>query len=127
MAVRISRAKLAKTVCQKMIDGDKNAIKQLAAFLVTNRRTREAGLIARDLEAEFAKNGHVLARVTSPRKLSDELQTRIEELAKDAFGDVRHVSVDNELDESLLAGMKVDFPGKQIDLTAKAKLEKLAW
>lgn len=125
MATKISRAKLAKTVTKRLLAGDKTILRQLAAYLVQTHRTHESELVARDIEALLSKRGRVLARVTSPRSLTDELRNQVEVLAKSEFGKDAKVEIEHEKDETLLAGMKVAFAGKQIDVSAKAKLAKL--
>ncbi len=125
---RISRRLIAKTVAKQLVDAKakSTALKQLAAYLVENRRTREAGLIIRDIEAELAASGTVVATVWSARKLTAELKKAIEVVATKEFPGTKSVEIREEIDASLLAGVKIAVPGKQVDLSARHKLDKLS-
>jgi F-type H+-transporting ATPase subunit delta len=121
MAVAISRRKLAYYVADMIVGGKIDlAVSQLAAFLVQTNRTREAGLVVRDIEAELASRGIVVATVTSACALGDDLKQAVRGLlnAKEAY-------VTEVIDRAVLGGIRIDMPGKQYDATVRRKLELL--
>lgn len=121
MAATISRRKLAHYIADMIVSGKTEvAIDQLAAFLVQTSRTREAGLVVRDIEAELASRGIVVATVTSARALSDNVKQAVREMlnAKEAY-------VTEVVDPTVLGGICIDTPGKQYDATVRRKLELL--
>lgn len=121
MATVISRRKLAQHIAGMIIDGKTDlAIKQLAAFLVQTGRTREAGLVVRDIEAELASRGIVVATVTSAHAMSDDLMHAVRTLLG---GEQAHIT--DVIDPSVLGGVRIDMPGKQYDTTVRRKLELL--
>lgn len=121
MAADISRRKLSQYAAGLMLEGKTDlAIEQLAAYLVQAGRTREAGLIVRDIEAELARHGTVVATVTTAHGLSDELRATMHTVLG---ADQPHVK--EVIDPAVLGGIKIDMPGKQYDATVRRKLELL--
>lgn len=122
MAARVSRRKIALYVTQQLLSGakPKAVMKELAAFLIETRRTRELDLVIRDIEGELAANGIVVADVLSAYPLADELKKEVARLvgAKD-------LQLRETIDPSVLGGMRVSVPGQRFDGTIRHKLEAL--
>lgn len=122
MAVRVSRRKIALYVTQQLLEGAKQkaVMREVAAFLVETRRTRELDLVIRDIEGELAAHGIVVADVLSAYPLADELKKEVARLvgAKD-------LQLRETIDPSVLGGMRVSVPGKRFDGTIRHKLEAL--
>lgn len=122
MAARVSRRKIALYVTQQLLEGAKQkaVMREVAAFLVETRRTRELDLVIRDIEGELAAHGIVVADVLSAYPLADELKKEVARLvgAKD-------LQLRETIDPSVLGGMRVSVPGKRFDGTIRHKLEAL--
>ncbi len=119
MAGRLSRRKIAHYAVTQVTAGKKyhEVIKEVAAYLVASRRTRELDLLVRDIEGEFADRGVVVADVTSARALTDAIKKQIAALvgAKD-------LQVRETIDPSVIGGVRIDIPGKRLDATVKRTL-----
>lgn len=125
MAMRLSRRKITNYVAEQLAAGNtKQVIKQLAAFLIDNRRTKELELIVRDVEYELAKRGIVLARITSAHELTTATRAAINALIKEQTG-TSNIQLQQFIDPSVLGGVKVDIPGQQIDTTIARRLTTL--
>lgn len=122
MAARVSRRKIALYVTQQLLAGAKQkaVMKEVAAFLVDTRRTRELGLVIRDIEGELAAHGIVVADVLSAYPLADELKKEVARLV-----DAKDLQLRETIDPSVLGGMRVSVPGKRFDSTIRHKLEAL--
>ena len=122
MAARVSRRKIALYVTQRLLEGAKQkaVMKEVAAFLVDARRTRELDLVIRDIEAELANHGIVVADVLCAYPLADELKKEVGKLvgAKD-------LQLRETIDPNVLGGMRVDMPGARFDGTLRHKLAAL--
>jgi F-type H+-transporting ATPase subunit delta len=122
MAARVSRRKIALYVTRQLLEGAKQkaVMKEVAAFLVETRRTRELDLVIRDIEGELAASGIVVADVLSAYPLADELKKEVGRLvgAKD-------LQLRETIDPSVLGGMRVSVPGRRFDGTIRHKLEAL--
>lgn len=123
----VSRRKLANYVAIRLVDGASAAevMKELAAYLVSTRRTNEVELIVRDVESALARHGVVVAEVVSARELSETAKQGITSYVQQQT-QAKQVTLSTTTDESVIGGVTVAFGGKQLDTTVKKKLEKLS-
>lgn len=123
MPARLSRRKIAIFVTNKLLAGGHQAhevLRELAAYLVTERRTRELDLLVRDIEDMLAQNGVVIADITSARPLDEAVKAEIT-----AMLGAKSVQLRESVDETLLGGIRIDTPGKRFDGTIRHKLNAL--
>ena len=125
--MKLSRRKLSEHVAGRLLrgDGTKVVLKELAAYLLETRRTRELELIVRDIEARMFDSGTALVTATSARELSSEAKQAVEELVRSARPNVKSVILREQIDESVIGGVRIELPGGIADMTVKAKLDKL--
>jgi len=126
VAKKLSRRTLATYVADRLIAGDAPAgvVMQLAAYLVESRRTKELGLIVRDVAYFLAEKGTVHATITSAFDLSAETQKAIEAFIKEETGGTT-VSFDTLIDPTVLGGVKISLPGRELDQTVAHQLTVL--
>jgi F0F1-type ATP synthase delta subunit len=126
MAIRISRRKITTYIADQFAKGgDKTKlIKQLAAFLIDNKRTNELDLILRDIEYQLLRRGIVLARVTSAFELAAETRVEITKMVKDKTH-ATTIELQQFIEPTLLGGVKLDLPGMQLDNTISRRLTTL--
>lgn len=122
MAVRLSRRKMAAYVADQLVAGTpvKQALREVAAYLQTSRRTREQELLVRDIESEMADRGIVVADVASAHPLDKAIEAQIKEMTG-----AKSLQLRQSVDESLLGGIRIDIPGKRFDGTIRHKLNAL--
>lgn len=122
MASRISRRKLAAYAAEQLVSGKKAGavIKEVAAFLIDTKRTREAELLVRDIEAALAERGVVIADITSAFPLSDAVRADVKKLIGSGELVLREI-----VDPSVLGGIRLATPGKRLDATLKRKIQAL--
>lgn len=123
MPARISRRKLADYAAMRIARGDalEDVLQETAAYLVESGRIREADLVARSIEDDLAARGIVVAHVTSARPLDAS--------AKDTIQRLLHAStihLSEEVDVSLIGGMRIEAPGKRLDATLVRTLTALS-
>ncbi len=123
MARKLSRRSLAKYVATHLADGkpQKEIAQQLGAYLIWTRRTRELGVIIRDIQFYLTEQGHIAGTVTSAHELTAETLEAIESLAKRQSG-AKSVSLDKEIDADLIGGIKLEIPGYELDTTIARQL-----
>lgn len=122
MALRMSRRKMAGYVADKLMNGEKPAmaLKEVAAYLVDTRRTRELELLVRDIEDALAARSIMIADVTSAHPLSEALKKEIASLVGGKTLQLRET-----VDSDVLGGVRVDIPGKRFDGTIRHRLTAL--
>lgn len=123
----LSRRKLAGNIAARLAGGEsqKTVLKELAAFLIDTGRKKEAGLIVRDVEAMLVDAGTAVGTVVSARPLNGDSLKTIESFIKQSNSRIKNVVLREQVDESLIGGVRIELPGKQLDASVKAKLEKL--
>lgn len=126
MARKLSRRHLAQHVARHLAEGksQKDITTQLAAYLISTRRTRELNLIIRDIQFYLSEQGHIAGTVTSAHELSASTLKAIESFAKEKTG-AKSVSLDKEVNEALIGGIKLELPGFELDTTIARQLTTL--
>lgn len=117
-----SRKKLAEYVAQRVVDGARldTLLKEVAAYLVESRQTRNYALVVRAIEDALKDRGIVVASVASARQLTDEQRDSVRAM----FGG-KKVYLNETVDAELIGGLRVDAPGARLDTTIKRKLTAL--
>ncbi len=123
MPSRLSRRKIASYIAERLISEDSQiaAIRQLAAFLIDNRRTKEVQLIVRDIEFELQNRGIILAEVTTATDLTDATRKEIERLVGE-HADPGRIQLRQFIDPTVIGGVRIDIPGKRLDATIARRL-----
>ncbi len=123
MPSRLSRRKIASYIAERLISDDSQiaAIRQLAAFLIDNRRTKEVQLIVRDIEFELQNRGIILAEVTTATDLTDATRKEIERLVGE-HADPGRIQLRQFIDPTVIGGVRIDIPGKRLDATIARRL-----
>lgn len=126
MARKLSRRAIAEHVAERLIAGDdgKRLMSQIAAYLIENRRTNEVNLMIRDIQYYLAEKGHVSGSVVSAFELSNTTKKSLEEFVKSESG-AKNVQLDTIIDPSVLGGVRLSLPGKELDTTISRKLTAL--
>lgn len=123
----VSRRRLAEFIAGQLAAGtsSRKLLQQTAGYLVEQKRTAQAELLVRDIEAVLARDhGVVLAEVVSARELSDGLLKNIEQFVKSAEN-AAQVEVNTSIDPSLLGGVIIRTPRAELDASVRSKLNAL--
>lgn len=120
---KLSRRKIAAHLADELVAG-RSIVKQLAAYLVESKRTREAKLMIRDIESALSDRGIVLADVSTARELASDTKKEITNYVKQVSG-AKSVELRSHVDPYLLGGVRIDTPGNRLDKTLRHKLNQL--
>ncbi len=122
MALRLSRRKIAALTADRILAGIPQAkvLREVAAYLLATRRTREQTLLVRDIEDALASRGVTIADVTSAHSLTAAMKTEISKLVK-----AKDLQIREHVDQTVLGGVRIDVPGKRFDGTVQRKLTAL--
>jgi len=120
---KLSRRAIAMYVAEQLTSGadSKGIILQLAAYLVDTRRTKELPLIIRDIQYYLAETGSVSGVITTATVLSAETKKAIETYIKQQTG-AKTVALDSLIDPTVIGGVKVSIPGRELDATVSRSL-----
>lgn len=121
--VRLSRRKVAAHFAEELLAG-RDISKQLAAYLVESKRTREAALFVRDIEAALSDKGVLLADVASSRELTADTKAAVTGYLKQATG-AKEIHLRPSVDPALLGGVRIETPDQRLDMTLRHRLNQL--
>ena len=124
----VSRRKLAKYAAEQILAGNDAVLEEIAGLLIYEKHEREIDLLVRDIEAELAERGEIVASVESARALDDNTRRKIEQfLASAASGknSKPKVSLRESIDPTLIGGLKLRTPTTTLDATVLKKLNDL--
>ncbi|MDB5162163.1 MAG: atpH [Candidatus Saccharibacteria bacterium] len=125
MARKLSRRSLALYVADQILtDNARTVVKQLAAYLVENRRTKELELIVRDVDYFLSQRGIITATITSAFDLSVETKKAITAFITNKTK-ASSVIVGTTIDPSVIGGVKINLPGYEFDQTVAHQLTVL--
>lgn len=126
MARKLSRRAITEYIAQALLDGEpkQKLIDQLAAYLIENRRINELSLMVRDIHYYLAQKGYVSGTIISAFELSDATKKSIETFVK-TQSNATEVQLNTKVDPSVLGGVKLALPGKELDATISRKLTLL--
>ena len=96
---------------------------ELITELVTTRGAGKLGKILEDYDqlSQWDRR-EITANVTSAQPLSDEQRRRLKEALQRSIGSGEQLVLNEQVDESLLGGLKVDLGDRAIDLSLASRL-----
>lgn len=123
--MKLSRRQLASViVAHQGTRLEKQAVKSTAAYLVAEGRTRELELLIREIEQVASEQGHTTVRVSSANSLSSQLLQDITKLVS-KFENSNSVEIIESIDTSLLGGVVINTPEREVDLSVKGRLQRM--
>lgn len=124
---KISNRRLARGFVAHLSTGKspKKLISMLAAQIVESKQTSQIDLIMAEIGREIEQQKSVVnARVYSARQMSAAVKVEVAQLIK-TTSQADKVIIEEQVDPSLLGGVKIEMPETEIDLTVRTKLEKI--
>ncbi len=124
----VSRKKLAKYAAEQILAGNDAVLEEIAGLLIYEKHEREVDLLVRDIEAELAERGEIVASVESARALDDNTRRKIEQFLATVASDKNSkpkVSLRESIDPTLIGGFNLRTPTATLDATVLKKLNDL--
>jgi|JI10StandDraft_1071094.scaffolds.fasta_scaffold233420_4 F0F1-type ATP synthase delta subunit len=120
MNTRLSRTKLARQVAHDLLAGRTEVIEELAAYLVSSHRQREAELVVRNVLEELERQGHIVASITTATTLGDDIEAAIKTLTG-----AKSIELRRSVDPAVLGGIRVATPSRTLDATVQQRIKAL--
>jgi F-type H+-transporting ATPase subunit delta len=124
---RLSRRQLATYGADQILAGEstQKVSARLAAVLSETKRTNDAELLARDIAWELETRGKLAsANITSASQLTDELRSELANFIK-STAKVDKVSLQENIDKSVLGGVRIETAVHSWDKTVAKKLRNI--
>jgi F0F1-type ATP synthase delta subunit len=123
--MKIPRAELAAVIGEKTLHETnlKRLATTVAAYLMEQKSIGELESLMRDVMAYRQAHGVYEADVTSAHELSAEALKEVRQLIRQQYPDAKHIFAHDEVDESVIGGLKVTLAHEQLDLSVRAQLD----
>lgn len=123
--MRLPRAELAAVIGEKTLHETdvKRLAATVAAYLMEQKSLGQLESLMRDVMAYRQARGVYEADVTSAHELSAEALNDVRQLIKDHYPEAKHVVAHQNLDTSVIGGLKVTMAHEQLDMSVRAKLD----
>lgn len=125
--MKLPRHRLAAILAERSLGmtNSERFAREIAAYLLEQRRTGELGSLLRDIQAYRAEHGIVEVVAYSAHDLSAAVRADVEATVRQVYPDALKIIVTHELAPELLSGVRLELANQQLDLTARAKLNRL--
>jgi F-type H+-transporting ATPase subunit delta len=122
----VSRTKAAEYLANELVNGNRSeSIQAVAHWLKDNGKINELPYLIKDATNYLAQNSdYYFVTVTTARQLNDSQQSKISESIKSKYqiGAIETIFL---VDESLIGGVRIEFPDGVLDASVRGKLNKL--
>ncbi len=125
--MKVPRHILAQTIAERTLHISDSALlaREIAAYLLTERRTAELESILRDVMQYRASQGILEAELVSAYDVDQHVIEEVRQLLRRAYPKAKTVHISPRTDASVIGGLRVDMANEQLDMTLAAKLSTL--
>jgi F0F1-type ATP synthase delta subunit len=125
--VKQPRSKIAQLVADKTLQkgSSKRFNRELAAYLLNERRVNELDSLLRDVQHDWADAGYVEILARSARPLSPAVKTDIKRRIKQLYPKAKRIVITEIHDPAVVGGAKLQLADRQLDISVAADLARL--
>lgn len=98
--------------------------REIAAYLLETGRTGELESLLRDIIEIRAEHGVVEVTAASAHSLTPKLETDIKREVRKQYPHAKQIVITEQIDPNVVAGVRLEFPAEQLDLTVRNKLNR---
>ncbi|MEK7059850.1 MAG: F0F1 ATP synthase subunit delta [Patescibacteria group bacterium] len=124
--MKTPRTRIASTIAAKALKGGRSMqlSREVAAYLLSERRINELDSILRDIRAEWESAGYVEVIASSAYALSAATKASITKQVKQLYPAAQRVIITEVNDPDVIGGVRLSLANQQLDLSVEAKLNK---
>ncbi len=122
--MKVARITVAETIAKKTINvkDEKQLAKEVAAYLLIERRTAELDSIIRDVMDFRTKRGLIEATAISVGELTDTVRKDVRSLISHEYPNAKSIIINEKHDLDIIGGLRITQANEQLDLSARDKL-----
>lgn len=106
-------------------EGSKQLATQIAGYLLQEHHTKDVDAVMRDVMTARARQGIIETQVTTAFPLSSLVKDRVQALLKKEYPAAKQFVLRQSVKPQVLAGIKIQTPDKQLNETARGKIDQL--
>ena len=126
MSTKAPRSRLAAIIAERSDQAAsvKELSQETAAYLLAEGRTGELDSILRDVMQYRADRGIVEVVAVDAHPLSESVKSDITSLIKRLFPVAKQIIISEQLDTSVIGGVRLELANQQLDLSVRSKLNR---
>ncbi len=123
---KISRLKIAAVVADKLDSelSTKQLSREIAAYLLSTRRTGELDSVIRDVMEIRSSRGVVEVTAATAHALTTAGRADIEKNIRTHFPTAKQIIISEVHDDAVVGGVRLELANQQLDLSVRAKLNR---
>ena len=123
---KLPRHQIAKVLAEQSLGriDSKTFSEQIASYLLAERRTADLEPLMRDIMQYRADHGIVEVVAVSAHPLTDGVRRDIERQIKSQVADAKQIIIAEEIDPTIVGGIRLELPNQQLDLSIRATLNR---
>ena len=124
--MKIGRSRIAQALEERLQSGasPSKVAKETAAYLLAEGRVGDLDSLMRDIEQLRADKGVIEVQARSAFPLSASSKTDIKTRLKKAYPSAKTIIIDERLDPSVIAGVRLELANEQLDLSIENTLNR---
>lgn len=122
--MNLTRSQLASVISNHTYNKGvtKTIAKDVAKILLETKKTGSLNSLMRDVEKDWAGLGYIDVIARSAYPLSLQVKKDIKKIVMSNYPKTKHIKIVEELDASVIAGVILELPDQQLDLTIATKI-----
>ena len=124
--MKTPRTDISKTISDRTLKGGSldELSREVAAYLLKERRVNELDSLMRDVQADRAEAGIVEVIASSAHALDAGTKADIAKQIKAIYPSAKQIIVTEAHDSGIIGGVRLSLANQQLDLSVEAKLNK---
>ncbi|HEV2402824.1 MAG TPA: F0F1 ATP synthase subunit delta [Candidatus Saccharimonadales bacterium] len=124
--MKVARKKIADFVARESLSHGfgKAQARELAAYLLEERRTTELASLLRDIQESWAAAGYAEVLVHAAHPLNRTTRQDVTLEVHRVYPHAERVTITEVGDASLVGGLRLDFAQAQLDLSVQSELNR---
>ena len=124
--MKTPRTRIAGTIARQTLkDGvSKKLSREVAAYLLSERRVSDLDSVLRDVQADWAAAGYVEVTAASAHPLTPNVKADIIKQIKQLYPEAKRIIVSEVHDPSVIGGVRLRLANQQLDLSVEARLNR---
>ena len=124
--MKTPRNRISRTLADRTLKSGSSTklTKEIAAYLLSERRVAELESIMRDVQQDWAEAGRVEVIAASAHPISSAVKSDIIARIKPLYPAAKQIIVSETIDPEIIGGVRLSLANQQLDLSVEAKLDK---
>lgn len=121
------RTRVARLIADKSLQQQgvsQELAREVAAYLLTERRVGELDSLLRDIGADWAAAGIIEVLAYSAHPLTEVIEAEIVAQVKRLYPAAQQIRITAVPDPEVIGGVRLRLPNQQLDLSIEAKLNR---